>query len=298
MGKTKKWKHTAATKDRPVVSSALKMPTTVVSPDKTREPLANRKRNCSSVQAQRQGHRHALDIYVQKALKHTWTSNTKLMPPEQDGDGGWKPGPHSRVSTRAPSGATSGPTDPTPSATSTEKELLATQIKVADMEIIMGYTADAIGASNTQKNLEGKKLPSVDKAIKPDHIRSHPEVFRLWLAARIKTAQLQIGIPQARLWDSTSTHYCAKLDFSLPYTTYIALNKFLTFATCIADEEIIEEAGSGDEAEVVEVEAECNDGYDFQSIMNHVSVSVRGHQLIYTCADNETPSMAAWPPRS
>jgi hypothetical protein len=67
MGKTKKWKHTAATKDKPVVASTLKMPT-IVSPDKIRVPLANRKRNCSSVQAQRQGHRHALDIYVQKAL--------------------------------------------------------------------------------------------------------------------------------------------------------------------------------------------------------------------------------------
>ena len=37
----------------------------------------------------------------------------------------------------------------------------------------------------------------------------------------------------------------------------------------------------------------CNGGYDFQFIMNHVPVSVRGHQLIYTCAGNETPSMAA-----
>jgi hypothetical protein len=90
-----------------MVSSTLKNPT-IVPPDKIRVPLANRKRNCSSVQAQRQGHRHALDIYVQKALRHTWTGNTELMPPEQDGDDGWKPGPHPagpRVNTEAFSGA-------------------------------------------------------------------------------------------------------------------------------------------------------------------------------------------------
>jgi hypothetical protein len=242
MGKKKRWKHTAATKDRPVVSSALKMPTTIVSPDKARVVLANRKRNSSSIHAQDQGRRHALDIYVQKALRQTWTGNTELMPPEQDGDGGLKPGPHPRVNTEAFSGATatSGPTDPALSATSTEREFIATQIKLADMQIITGYTADAIEAKIAFK-LEARKKPSpVDKAIKPDHLRAHPEVFQLWLAARIKTAQLPIGIPQRRLWgtsSTSSTHYCTELDFALPFTVVcVALNKPLTSATSTVDE--------------------------------------------------------------
>jgi hypothetical protein len=293
MGKKKQWKHTAATKDKPVVSSALKIPT-IVSSDKVRVVLANRKRNSSSRQAQDQGLRHAVAIYVQKALRHTWTGNTKLMPPEQDGDGGWKPGPHPRVNTEALIGATSGPTDPALSATSTEREFLATQIKAADMKIIMGYTADAIEANVAAKfeagwQLAGKKPSdeSVDKAIKPDHLRTHSEVFQLWLAARIKTAQLPAGIPQKRLWD--------KLDFCLPYTVYVALNKFLTFAISIVDDEITEEAGAQDEAEVVEVEPECNGGYVRFSVDHEscVGVGARAPQLIYTCAGNETPSMAA-----
>jgi hypothetical protein len=87
---------------------------------------------------------------------------------------------------KAFSGVTSGPTDSTPSATSTEKEFLATQIAVADMKITMDCcTADAIEAKKTQKLEARKKRSSVDKAIKPDHLRGHPEVFLLWLAARI-----------------------------------------------------------------------------------------------------------------
>jgi hypothetical protein len=111
-------------------------------------------------------------------------------------------------------------------------------------------------------------------------------VFQLWLAARIKTAQLPIGIPQARLWDSASSHYCMKLGLSLPYTTYLALNKFPTFATSIIDEEITEEAGAEDEAEVVEVAPECNVQWRVRFSVHHEScagVGARAPAHLHMC---------------
>ena len=80
-------------------------------------------------------------------------------------------------------------------------------------------TADAVEefqASGKGKKGKGTRLHPHDRAISPSILRETPEIFDLWLAARVKTAQLPLGINQKSLWQKDSEHYCLKLDAVLP----------------------------------------------------------------------------------
>lgn len=296
--------YTNATTDKDMVPSDFNMPP-MMSPDKVRIPLHKRKSEILSHIAQAQGHRHAIDIAKTKTSRVRWTS-ADILPKihdEQEGDDGWHPGPL-RGDVPSASGAFTGDAAGVinkdlkhdTNAYFYVLELLPDELK----REIMCLAADAVEAHCADNVASGKDLTGRDKAIDPVFMRASPQIFDLWLAARIQTAMLPIAVAQRLLWEPKSNFYKRKLDEPMPYHVYVFVNKFLQFTLNVDDadteetDDVPEDGMQAEEAEQEEGEDEnVNEGYDFAFIFAHGQVEVKERQLIFVATDNQTPTEIA-----
>lgn len=295
-------KYTTATQGKEMVSSSCKSPPRMV-PDKIRIALSRRKKGLLSKQAKKEGKkRHAIDIATTKLARNPERkTDNSTLPDELYLDDGWNPGP--RPGSYPPAhhkftGDDPGVVDKALTDESTAYDYMLTQITEADKKLVLDWTADAIAAFNAKKKAAGRRLSRFDWAIHPDRLKESTGIFDLWLAARVKTSMLPLGVDQKALWDRHSDHYCLALNASLPYFKYRFLNKHLQFTMQVDDADCDEESkekeadlNCEDDGEVSD-EEDPNEGYDFVKIMSNERVTVskkKKNQVVYVAADDQTP---------
>ena len=156
------------------------------------------------------------------------------MPDEcKEEDSGWLPGPIDRPKP-AFKGRTPGPADPTLSAASTEREIMARLLT----DQIVGMIAD-FGRQHAQHYRSAvlqvdsaKELAAINDTIESamdwECTNLNGDSVRLWVAAKLRVACLSEAVNEDVLWDSNSSWYDELLDAKLPYSAYQWFNRHMS----------------------------------------------------------------------
>ena len=268
------------------VSTNKKMPA-LVSPDMVRIPLTKRKGFRLHKEAKKQGKRHSIDIAESNAFSQKGRIRQDItMPDEKDIDAGWSPGPP-KEGLEPFTGPATGIQDPSLNAESNAYLFMQTQITEKDKKKIGKYSYLAMIKHHEELTRKGKKLTSVHRAIDPETVKQHPEIFDLWLVARIRTAQMPISIPQKALWDPTSPHYNVELNARFPYYCYICYNKYVQFAVQVEDPDT-KEPYEEPVCENLEPAQDQQDEEQLQKTAANGQVKISKGLLVYVCCANET----------
>ena len=175
-----------------------------------------------------------------------WAVDSIKMPDEsKQEDTGWQPGPADRAKP-AFKGRTPGPADPTLSAASTEREIMARLLT----DQIVGMIAD-FGRQHAQHyrsavlQVESAKelaalSDTIEAAMDWEFNNLNGDSVRLWIAAKLRVACLSEAVNEDVLWDSTSSLYDELLDSKMPFSAYQWFNRHMSFSHYEADDETAE----------------------------------------------------------
>lgn len=205
---------------------------------------ARHKRRPSSI-AKASGKRQVVEVQWadEYDAPDTW-ADTEDMPVEsQPEDQGWMPGPAVRP-LPAFNGPTPGPTDTSLTPTSTPSEFLLTQLSVDLKKKVISYTCEHCKAWRTQN-------PSWTTSMIECSMRDYSKVcnvrfFDLWLACKLRVAQLKPEVPAVSLWERDNTLFDAQVFASMTIHQFYWMNRHCSFAKKSSEED---EDGSDKEAD-------------------------------------------------
>ena len=151
-----------------------------------------------------------------------WVNDHHKMPDEsKEEDTGWLPGPVDRAKP-AFKGRTPGPADPTLTAASTEREIMARLLT----DQIVGMIAD-FGRQHAQHYRStvlqvdnAKELAALDdtteSAMDWELTNLNGDSVRVWIAAKLRVACLSEAVNEEVLWDRNSSRNSSLYDESYP----------------------------------------------------------------------------------
>ena len=172
-----------------------------------------------------------------------WVNDYHKMPDEsKEEDTGWLPGPVDRAKP-AFKGRTPGPADPTLTAASTEREIMARLLT----DQVVGMIAD-FGRQHAQHYRSAvlqvdsaKELAALsdttESAMDWEFKNLNGDSVRLWIAAKLRIACLSEAVNEEVLWDSNSSMYDELLDSKMPFSAYQWFNRHMSFSFYEADDE-------------------------------------------------------------
>jgi hypothetical protein len=158
-------------------------------------------------------------------------STTEPMPYEmQEQDCGWTPGPCVR---QQPDflGPKPGPTDPSLVATSPARAFFDSQVSQEWKEKWAQYTQQHAQAYRTANPAWRKSC--VERCFSRLRVIT-PKVFDVWVAAKLRVAQLKPEIPAAWLWSQKCSLYDAQLASMITFHQYCFINRHASFASYTA----------------------------------------------------------------
>lgn len=168
--------------------------------------------------------RYGADEYTQP---EDWEADEEMPVEAKEEDEGWLPGPAQRQLSPF-LGPKPGPRDPTLGSNSSVTDFLDTQLSKEFIDKVVEYTHVHCEQWREQ-HLEWGTDAREKIFRKPRKSFSAAE-FRLWLACRLRVAQLKPEIAAYALWDSSSSLFDVQVFSAMTYNQYQWVNRHVSFA--------------------------------------------------------------------
>lgn len=157
----------------------------------------------------------------------TWEEE-EMMPYETRlADCGWRPGPATRNLPKF-RGRTPGPTDSTLDTESSVRNFFNTQLTTEFKEKVVQYTHEHCKQWR-ESNPEWQKS-NIERSMMKYRKSFTAQTFELWLACRMRIAQLKPEIPACSLWFRSTSLFDVQVFNVMTLQQYQWINRHLSFA--------------------------------------------------------------------
>lgn len=196
-----------------------------------------------------------------------WEESEEMPVEAKPEDESWLPGPIKRPLPKF-TGPQPGPTDASLSPASSVLHFLGTQITQEFAELVVKYTI--LHCEQWRGNNPSWRTDSREKVMKKPRKQFTSSEFKLWLACRLRIAQLQPDIPSYCLWNRHSSLFDVQVFNCMTFNQYEWINRHISFADVVplaTDEESSSDTSESDgelpadetgEAELVAEDDECS----------------------------------------
>lgn len=206
----------------------------------------------------------------QAAPPDGWTEDDSMPCEARAEDCGWRPGPAKRDVPKF-KGMPPGPTDETLSSASHITKFLDSQLTQEFKVKVVGYTIEhCLAFRKAHPDVANK---AIEKSMANCTKAFNVAVFDIWLACRMRAAQLKPEVPARMLWERDSSLFDVQVFNAITFNKYQWINRHVSFADVTQDDEDsdddaeegeddladgeVDEEGEDEEVEDVEL---ANDG--------------------------------------
>lgn len=187
-----------------------------------------------------------------------WSEDVEMRVETKLDDCGWRAGPTVR-SLPPFQGDTPGPTDSSLDASSTVAAFVDTQITYEFRKKVVEYTH--AHCLQYRKDNPNWRSDSIEQSMRKFKKKFNVKSFDLWLACRLRIAQLKPEIHAYSLWDQHSSLFDVQVFAAMTYNQYQWMNRHASFADVRKDPADSSSSSEEDQSDSCEVD-ESNDEPD------------------------------------